>query len=165
MPFSIFIIYVFVRFVNNLFLRFVENHLRPTILILCLREGIGKMLWNGQTEPAGVTRSCTRVQREVKFVHSKKAINQRKIPFCGIFLHLVSVFGILTIEKQIIYCLFAFQSILTFPYLLFYYYYFFNFVFVYSDKYSFLICFVFPFRDFACICNCYFVCCFSCVKL
>ena len=36
------------------------------------------MLQNEQTEPVGVTRSCTRVQREVKFVHSKKALNQRK---------------------------------------------------------------------------------------
>ena len=48
------------------------------------------MFQNGQTEPTGVTRSCTMVQREVKFVHSKKAINQRKISHCEIFLRYVT---------------------------------------------------------------------------
>ena len=48
------------------------------------------MLQNGQTEPseAWVTRRRTMVRREVKFVRSKKASNQRKINVIEIFLPL-----------------------------------------------------------------------------
>ena len=36
------------------------------------------MLWNGQTEPEGVTRRRTKVRRTVKFVRSQ-AINKKEI--------------------------------------------------------------------------------------
>ena len=47
------------------------------------------MLQNGQTEPseAWVTRNCMCIQREAKFVRSKKAKNQRKIEIFEVFLH------------------------------------------------------------------------------
>ena len=41
-------------------------------------SGIGKMLWNGQTEPFRGTRSCTLVQREVKFVRNKRRLKREK---------------------------------------------------------------------------------------
>ncbi len=37
------------------------------------------MLQNGQTEPVGITRRRILIRREVKFVHSKKIIDTRKI--------------------------------------------------------------------------------------
>ena len=56
-------------------------------------KGIGKMLQNEQTEPVGVTRSCTMVQREVKFVHSKKALNQGKTSNFEVFLRFILKFN------------------------------------------------------------------------
>ncbi len=42
---------------------------------------------NGQTEPEGGTRSCTWVQREVKFVRNKKDIKRKELPIVAILLH------------------------------------------------------------------------------
>ncbi len=48
--------------------------------------GLGKIVWNGQTEPKGDPKAYKDTSR-VRFAHSKKAYNKREISLKAIFLY------------------------------------------------------------------------------